>query len=198
MKPPPVLLFDLGGVLVDVAAFDALRLMVGEALDDDKLRDRWLRSPAVRSFELGRISPAAFATQFLDEWHVPLTPEAFLLDFGSWVRQPYPGAEELLARLRDRHHVGCLSNCNEVHWAKMAPLLGCFDSVFASHLLGKIKPDAGIFSAVMGELQVGPEEIRFFDDSRENVEAARRLGIPAFLVRGFDDLCRCLGNEGLL
>ena len=65
MKRPSVLLFDLGGVLVEIAAFDALKSMVGETLADDAIRQRWLRSPAVRSFELGRIQPAAFAAQFI-------------------------------------------------------------------------------------------------------------------------------------
>jgi glucose-1-phosphatase len=83
-----VLLFDLGGVLVDIAIFDALRALLGEALDDDAVRARWLRSPAVRSLELGWITPSVFASRFIEEWQVPLAPEAFLLDFFSWVKDP--------------------------------------------------------------------------------------------------------------
>jgi HAD superfamily hydrolase (TIGR01509 family) len=100
--------------------------------------------------------------------------------------------------LRGAHHVSCLTNCNELHWSRLAPFLSCFDTAFSSHLLGEIKPDEQAFQAVMKELRVEPDEVRFFDDSRANVESAGRLGIHAFLVDGLDDLRRGLRNEGLL
>ena len=189
-----VLLLDLGGVLVDIAIFDALRALLGEALDDDVVRVRWLQSPAVRSLELGRTTPSVFASQFVEEWQVPLTPEAFLPDFFSWVRDPYPGAEELLTGLRGRYHVSCLSNCNELHWSKLASFLSCFDSAFSSHLLGEIKPDEAVFRAVLRALDAEPDEVRLFDDSTANVESARRVGIRAFLVHGIDDVRACLAD----
>jgi HAD superfamily hydrolase (TIGR01509 family) len=198
VKRTSVLLFDLGGVLVDVGTFDAVRAMVGATVDDDELKRRWLRSPAVRSFELGRVSPDAFAAQFVEEWQVPVTPEAFLCEVHSWIRQPYPGAMDLLERLRVGHHVACLTNCNELHWSQLTPLLNCFDSAFSSHLLGEIKPDPKAFEAVMSELGVEPHAVRFFDDSRPNVEAARRLGIESFQVNGLDDVLRVVTEGGLL
>jgi glucose-1-phosphatase len=193
-----VLLFDLGGVLVRNGAFDSLKSMVGESVSEDELRERWLRSPAVRSFELGRISPTAFAERFVEEWKVQLSPEAFLLDVASWIGEPYQGAEELIARLRVRHHVSCLSNCNELHWSNLSPLLECFDSAFSSHLLGEVKPDPGAFEIVLDQLDVEPDQVRFFDDARSNVEAASRLGIDSFLVDGIDDVKRLVVEEGLL
>jgi HAD superfamily hydrolase (TIGR01509 family) len=200
-------MFDLGGVLVDTAGLEALRSMLGGAtpdgardgtLDDQAIRDRWLRSPAVRSFELGRIPPGVFAQRFVEEWGVPLEPAAFLEDLSSWIRRPYEGAAELITRLREAHHVSCFSNCNELHWAKLAPFVDRFDSAFSSHLLGQIKPDEQAFRAVMRELGVRPGQVRFFDDSRANVEAAERLGIRSFLVDGLDGTRRALMDEGVL
>jgi HAD superfamily hydrolase (TIGR01509 family) len=198
MKRPSVLLFDLGGVLVEIAAFDALKSIVAETLDDDAITERWLRSPAVRSFELGRIPPAAFAAQFIDEWQVRLTPEAFLENFATWVKRPYEGAEALIARLRVEYRVSCLSNCNELHWSQLGGFLNCFDSAFSSHLLGAIKPDEGVFEKVMSELRVEPDQLCFFDDSYLNVQAAKRLGIGAYRVDGIRGVRRILQSEGLL
>jgi HAD superfamily hydrolase (TIGR01509 family) len=198
-----VLLFDLGGVLVHTRGFAALKSMLamtasGEALDDQAIRDRWLGSPSVRDFELGRISPPEFAARFLAGWQVPLAPSAFLEDLTSWIKRPYPGAEKLLAVLREKHHVSCLTNCDELHWVKMTPILRCLDSTFSSHLLGEIKPDERAFRVVVNELQVEPAAVRFFGDSRANVESARRLGIRGFLVQGLVDVRRVLREEGLL
>ena len=201
MNRPSVLLFDLGGVLVEIAAFDALKSMVGGTLDDDAITERWLRSPAVRSFELGRIPPAAFAAQFLDEWQVELTlstPEAFLENFATWVKRSYEGAEALIARLRVEYRVSCLSNCNELHWSQLGGFLNCFDSAFSSHLLGAIKPDEGVFEKVMSELRVEPDQLCFFDDSYLNVQAAKRLGIGAYRVDGIRGVRRILQSERLL
>jgi glucose-1-phosphatase len=115
VKATSVLMFDLCGVLVAISAFDSLASMLDEKLDRDALKDRWLRSPVVRALELGQISPEEFAARFVAEWPVSRTPETFLAEFASWVRGPYPGAVELLARLRRKHHVSCLSNSNPVH-----------------------------------------------------------------------------------
>jgi len=73
------------------------------ALPADVAKDRWLRSPAMRAFESGKISPERFAAEFLREWRIPLAPDAFLADFTVLVKQPYDGAKELLERLRTKY-----------------------------------------------------------------------------------------------
>ena len=198
MTRPSVLLFDLGGVLVRNGSFDGLRTLLGSQVDDDGLRDRWLRSPAVRSFELGRISANAFARLFLEEWQIPLPVDAFLAEFISWIKEPYPGAGDLLAGLRRDYHVSCLSNCNELHWTALTPILGWFDSTFSSHLIGEIKPDQGAFLTVLDRLGVQPDHVIYVDDSSTNVEAAGRAGIPSFVALGLGELRARLIEAGVL
>ncbi len=203
MRTPTVLLFDLGGVLVHTKGFASIKALLepsgcAEARDDQLLRDRWLSSPSVRDFELGRITAPEFAARFVAEWELSLSPAAFLADLEAWIDHVYPGAEELLATLRTRYRVCCLSNCNELHWATMAEFLRCFDDAFSSHLLGHIKPDEEAFWAVLRTLGVGPEEVLFFDDSRANVAAAEGLGIRSFLVHGPEEVRRILEREGVL
>jgi glucose-1-phosphatase len=198
VKRSTVVLFDLGGVLVETGVFSALTSLMPEPLDGEPLRERWLRSQAVRSFELGRISPMAFARRFVEEWELQLAAEAFLDRFCTWIWGPYPGAEDLVTALRDWHHVSCLTNCNEVHWSELAPFLSHFDSAFSSHLLGEIKPDQKAFEVVMRELAASPERVYFLDDSRLNIEAAQRLGIRAFRVEGIAAARQVLDSEGLL
>jgi glucose-1-phosphatase len=200
---PTTLLFDLGGVLVHTRGFASLKALLApagcaEASDDQLLRDRWLSSPSVRDFELGRTTAPEFATRFVEEWGLSLSPAAFLADLAAWIEQIYPGAEQLLAALRQKYRVCCFSNCNELHWEEMATFLGGFDHAFSSHLLGRIKPDEGAFRAVLETLRAQPEDVLFFDDSRANVRAAERLGIKAFLVHGPEEARRVLEREGLL
>ncbi len=52
-----------------------------------------------------------------------------------------------------------------------------FDEHFTSSALGYLKPDSEAFKRVLEELKADSEEVIFVDDSRENVAAAKKLGI---------------------
>lgn len=192
-RPPRVLLFDLGGVLVDFRGFEALAAMVPDAGGVDAVRERWLASEAVRSFEIGAIGPEVFAERFVTEWRLELSPADFLENFEAWARELYPGALELLAGLRGRYRLACLSNANVLHAALYRPLLAPYlDPLLFSFELGQLKPDPPIFHEVVRRLGVAAHEIVLFDDSVANVEAARAAGMRAELVRGVGALARKL------
>lgn len=53
MQQPTVLLFDLGGVLVENVGFERLNALLPTPLPLEELKARWLASTAVRSFEVG-------------------------------------------------------------------------------------------------------------------------------------------------
>lgn len=188
MARPEVLLFDLGGVLVDNATFDELPTLLREPVDDEELRRRWLFSPSVQAYERGAISTDEFATAFVAEWRIDLAPADFLARFECWPRGPFPGALELLERTRETYRLALLSNCNAVHWERLAPFRDRVHAAYSSHDLGLVKPDPAIFARVVEALQVDPQAICFFDDSPPNVEAARALGMTAYCTRGLAEL----------
>jgi putative hydrolase of the HAD superfamily len=194
----PILLFDLGGVLIENALFDALQGLLPERLDPAVLRARWLGCDAVRRFELGQITPEAFAVAFLEEWALDLAPQDFIREFTGWPKGFYPGAEALLARLRGRYPVHCLSNSNVLHWDRFDGFQGYFDTAHSSHLLGMIKPDREIFAWVIEALSAEPEQIHFYDDSGPNVSAAESFGIQARHVEGFAALEAMLRSQRLI
>ena len=198
MSAPSLLLFDLGGVLIENSAFESLGRLLPEPLDVETLKHRWLTSSAVRRFELAEISPNAFAETFLSEWNLDLSPTSFLEEFHSWPRGFYPEARATLRALRRRYRVGCLSNSNVVHWEKFGGFKEDFDVALSSHRLGAIKPDEEAFVLALCQCEAEPSAVLFFDDSAANVHTARRLGIRAFQVEGFASLLSVLHTEGLL
>lgn len=196
---PKVLLFDLGGVLIDFIGLDEVRPLLPEPLDDDEMRSRWLASESVLAFDRGQIDPETFADRFLSEWALKIPREEFVETFAGWVRGFYPGAEKLLLDLRERYQLACLSNVNELHWGRCGEAVSTvMDVTFTSFELGLTKPDGRIYAAVMTKLGVGPDEICFFDDSRPNVIAARRMGIESDLVRGLEELRATLAQRSLI
>lgn len=106
---PKVPLFDLGGVLMDFAGLRRLQAVLPDPLSEDQLHKRWLASASVRAFEVGRISPSAFAERFVRGWSLEHSPTCFPREFRTWARGFYPGAEALLDELRRRlRHDGLL------------------------------------------------------------------------------------------
>lgn len=189
------LIFDLGGVLVENDMFHQLPRLMREPVSEAELKTRWLRSPAVRTFELGRCSPDAFATMLNEEFQLSASPEDFLAAFSGWPRGLHRDAEVLLRDLRARCTIGCLSNSNELHWT--TGITAHFDHCYSSHLLQRIKPDAEVFEYVTTDIGCQPGEIVFFDDSQLNIDAARAAGWEAHLTVGFEALERTLAETGI-
>lgn len=198
MKTPSLLLFDLGGALVENAGFERLNRLLPQPLDESSIRDRWLASSVVRQFELGEIGAETFANRFTAEWRLAVSASDFLADFAAWPKGLYPGAQEMVRSLRRKYRVGCLSNSNALHWSAFESFIGQFDVALSSHLLGSIKPDRAAFVRALDECGAGPEEVCFFDDSIANVRAAHGLGIRAFHADGFRSLQDLPLTQGLL
>ena len=112
---PQVILFDLGGVVMEFAGFRRLQSMVPDLSSDDQLQRRWLTSPAVRDYEVGVLDAITFASHFVSEWNLSCTPSDFLAEFGTWARGFYPGVLPRLKSLRADYQLACLSNCNQTH-----------------------------------------------------------------------------------
>ena len=201
MAAPSVLLFDLGGVLVETVGLEQVREILGAGLSAEEVRRRWVTSPVIHRFERGQCSAAEFAEAFVAEWDLAITPDAFFAQFRGWVTGPFEGTLELLETLGGRCTRACLSNTSEAHWDLIMEdfgLGGRLDHAFASHLIGMTKPNPAVFQWVARELDRPPAEFLFFDDGPENVDGARRAGMSARLVRGPVELRRELDRVGLL
>ena len=78
-----VLLFDLGGVLMDFAGFEELARLVPVVFDRSQIRDLWIHSPAVQRFERGEITlSGASRRQALSSVDAMVTPPATIK--GHW------------------------------------------------------------------------------------------------------------------
>lgn len=184
-----VLLFDLGGVLVEVTGVSAIQDWTSVQSSPASIWEKWLVSPAVRAFETGRIDADQFARQLIREMSLPVTSHEFLASFSAWPRGLFPGARELLNRIPSGYTLAAFSNSNVIHWPRVIKDMGLgemFGHVFASHLIGKIKPDLEAFEHVLNELACDPARVLYVDDNLLNVDAARRLGMQAMETKGID------------
>jgi glucose-1-phosphatase len=200
MHPIRVVLFDVGGVLVEVSGVSTMLGWMGNRITPEELWRMWLRSPVVRAFETGRTTPAVFADQLIAEMELPIGADTLLEQFTRFTQGLLPGALELVGRVPRRYTRATLCNTNSLQWPRLMNdrrLREAFDHHFASHLTGKIKPDEEAFHHVIRSLHCAPKEVLFLDDNRLNVEAAQRVGIRAAVVKGVAAAERALEEAGV-
>lgn len=200
--PPRAVIFDLGGVIVELGPIADLLGDGGAA--DAAFWPRWLGSEAVRAFEAGFTSPEEFARAMVSEFQLDFGPGELIERFRDWPRGLFDGATELVEELRRSHPsllVAALSNSNPIHWWEQTDgekIRGLFDRPFLSYEMNLVKPDRAVFVHVTEELDVEPVEIVYLDDNELNIEAARAVGWQAHVACGPADCRAALSRTGLL
>ncbi|MBZ5522156.1 MAG: HAD-IA family hydrolase [Acidobacteriia bacterium] len=196
-----VVLFDVGGVLVQLNGVPIMLQWMNHRVSADELWKIWLTSPVVRAFESGKIAPEDFADRLIEDMKLPVERECLLREFVAWTLGLYPGALDLVESVPRRYVRATLCNTNALHWPRLMidlKLAEAFDHHFASHITGKLKPDEEAFLHVAETLDCRADEILFIDDNRLNVEGALRTGMRAFQVRGVDEARSVLREAGIL
>jgi putative hydrolase of the HAD superfamily len=199
-KSVDVVLFDLGGVLIQAGGVGPMRELCGIESEQD-LWARWLGCRWVQLLEAGRCSDEEFAAGVVADWELPVSPDDFLAAFASWEGVPYAGSSELVAETANAVRVGCLSNTNALQWSahyERLAIAGSFEFRFLSFELGLVKPDRAIFDAVASRLPVSPDRVLFLDDNVVNVDGAADFGFRSRQVRGVDEARRALLDAGVL
>lgn len=195
-----MVLFDLGGVLVDLGGVGPM-MDLADMDDDDAFWRRWLECRWVRAFERGECAPEEFAAGIVEDWELTVDPAVFLEAFRDWPGRMFAGAERLVIDTHAKVPVGCLSNTNALHWDHHFgtwPILEEFDYRFLSYELGIVKPDRELFDRIAELLPAPPERVLFLDDNVINVNGAIDAGFEARHVRGVDGARAALVETGVL
>jgi putative hydrolase of the HAD superfamily len=185
--------FDLGNVLVEID-FHRVFAAWAEAVDlrAEEVERRFAFDDMHRAFEVGRVEPGEFFDHVRRVLDVALPDATLAAGWNAVFVDEMPGMRELVAALAGRAPLYVLSNTNVVHhdlWkARYAALLRPFEAIFVSHELGERKPDRAAFDAVLARIGIEPQRVVFFDDLPENVAAAARMGMRAFVVRSAADV----------
>jgi glucose-1-phosphatase len=194
-----LVLFDLGGVLIELSGVRAMLELTGIESEEELWR-RWLTCRWVRCFESGGCSETEFAAGVVADWQLALSPAKFLEAFRDWPAGPLPGAAELVAQTRVSVATGCFSNTNVLHWrGRIAawPLASLFDHRFLSFELGLLKPDIAAFAQVAGMLEMPAERVLFLDDNAVNVAGAAAAGFQAICAAGVEEARQSLAEAAV-
>ncbi len=99
---------------------------------------------------------------------------------------------DIIKKLKnDGNSIHLLSNLKEIDfdYLKENININLFDKLFLSYKLGMIKPNEDIFNHVINNL--GTNRFHFFDDTKENIIVANKLGIDGHQTTG-KDIVKCM------
>ena len=200
LRGKKVIVFDLGGVLIDLHVDRSFAALVKLGVEPSILTERdCLLNSYMMQFDRGDISkeemfdymvsnlPAAARESLGAELGATLQT-VWNMMLGSYAPYKFHRIQELREQ---GYRVVILSNTNDGHWGELErlfqetmgePMQNFFDAFYLSYRMHRRKPEREIFLELLKAEGVEPSDCIFFDDSAENCDAARAVGIDAVLM----------------
>ncbi|CAM1347983.1 HAD-IA family hydrolase [Tenacibaculum crassostreae] len=179
------IIFDFGDVFINLdkeATYKELAKLGVTEITDEMMHQYF-------QYEMGLISTDAFVSYFHDKFNISKEDlisswNAILLDFPL---HRLKFLKELAAS--KKYRLFLLSNTNELHisWIQndwgmdlYNEFKNCFEQFYLSHEIKMRKPNSDIFEFVLNENNLIASETIFIDDTKENTNAAKELGISVW------------------
>jgi len=185
------IIFDFGGVIYDIdhhlskLAFEKLGVK-----DFDHLFGHEIQTEVFEKLEKGQLNKRDFL-DYLSDFVASGTSDKQIEDAWCALLIGYDNKIlDLLKSLAKNYRIFLLSNTNILHYEafiseldKPEDLRSLFDDVWFSHEKGMRKPDAEIYTALMDQNNLIPEETLYIDDLETNIIAANKLGVNGYYLK---------------
>jgi len=183
-EPVEAFLFDFGNVIVDIDFKRTTTRWAEHAGADPKmLWKRYRPDDAYRQHERGLLDDAGYFAALRTMLEIDISDAQFLDGWNATFGGPIAGVEEWLGPACATLPSYVFSNTNPAHEtyfrANYGDLLKPFRAVFTSPGIGRRKPDREAFEFVADRMEVRPERILFFDDTRSRMPANKTFALGA-------------------
>ena len=193
------LLFDLGGVVIDINFDLAFQAWAKKSLlTYEEIRENFSMDSRYEQHERGEISTSEYFNHLRKILKLESSNEDIALGWNAiFVGEINETLSTILKRKRD---IPCFAftNSNPMHqafWMAAYPrVISAFDHIFVSSSLGLRKPERAAFSAISQATGVDLANILFFDDTPENVEGAREAGLQVVYAKTPSDVKEALSD----
>jgi 2-haloacid dehalogenase len=202
MEKPQLIVFDLGGVLIDWNP----RYLYRQLFTDEATMEKFLAEVCTPDWNAQQDGTHTFAAGIAELVAQHLEQSAMIeAYFTRWPEMVSGAIEGTVNILREviaaRHRVCALSNWSAEtypHAEKRFDFLHWFEFIALSGRLGFMKPDRQIFDYVTEKTGIAAAHCLFIDDAIGNVKAARDLGWQAIHFTSPEVLRAELVQRGLL
>ncbi len=148
---------------------------------------------------LGQADLKQEIVKYLDKWKWQGTADELLSFWFSKDGHPSPEILDIIEQLRSQGFKAYIASDHSQYRAhdilQNMNMKEYFDGSFFSCNLGTTKKDPAFYIQAAQELDLDPNEIMFWDDEMENVEAAEKAGCMAYYYEGFKNFAANLTKE---
>ncbi len=174
------LIFDFGDVFINLdktATARELQKLGGTTFSKSMMQQNI-------AYEKGLLSTEDFLNFYQQEF-IQATPQQLTSAWNAVLLDFPPNRLSFIQDLAhtQEYRLFLLSNTNALHIQYLREKLSffdhfkkCFEQFYLSHEIYMRKPDSSIYTFVLQENQLNPEETLFIDDTKENILAAQKMG----------------------
>ena len=192
------IIFDFGDIFINLDkklfAEELQKIHISQESED--------LQPILKHYEMGLVSTDKFLTFFEERLHVSQDKlkrawNSILLDFPKERLRFIQNLSE-----SKKYRLFLLSNTNDLHISWIQKNWGmeqynafkiCFEQFYLSHEVNLRKPNNNIYEFVLTTNDLAPKETLFIDDTKENTDAAKALGIHIWNLKpGKEDVLELL------
>ena len=199
VNPINAIIFDLGGVLLDINYWLTIEAFNNLGCSDFKsIYNQQKQSQLFDDFETGKVSSETFRKSLQKQMQFSISNVEFDNAWNKMLLQLPEKRIELLEKLNKKFSLFLLSNTNEIHIKAFKKIISssigyerfenCFKKVYFSSEIGNRKPNASCFEMVLSENKLSAAKTLFIDDSIQHVEGAYKIGIKTLLIESGEEL----------
>jgi len=192
------IVFDLGGVIIDLDHEQAVRRFKEIGVDDaEQLIDTYEQKGIFLEVEDGTIGVEEFCQKLREHTGKNLPFEDIVRAWMGFIADVPQYKLDYILKLRDKYKVYLLSNTNpiiQLEWAQTGrftaagrPLNDYFDKLYTSYEIGVTKPDRRIFDYMIKDSGMIPSETLFVDDGKRNIIVGENLGFKTYMPVNKED-----------
>jgi putative hydrolase of the HAD superfamily len=178
------IIFDLGDVLINLNRLNTQTRLKELGLETfpEEMNDMNIK------YELGLVSTKAFINFYKSIFKD--RSKAELIEMWNGILLDFPEYRlDFLENIDKQYRLFLFSNSNELHLNYIKEktdhdffkrFTNCFERSYYSFQINRRKPDTEAFQFILDENKLRPEETLFIDDTKENTDSAKKLGMQVW------------------
>ena len=187
------IIFDLGGVLINLDYNKtSLEFKKLGATDFDNLYTQFKANELFENIETGKVSDEEFYDEISQHCRPGTTQKEMEFAWNAMLLDFRVETLATLKQLRKRYKLFLLSNTNSIHIEAFKKIFTAdtglpsldtfFDKSYYSHLIHLRKPYEETYNFVLQDAGINAAETLFIEDSVQNIEGAKLVGIQTHLL----------------
>ncbi len=188
MQPIKNIIFDLGGVFLDIHFELTKQAFIKLGVTDfDAMFTQHHANDLFELLETGKLSPEEFYEAFRKETGTSLTNDQIKTAWNALLGSFLAERIQWLAEIKTRYNIYLFSNTNQIHYEQFIAdfnkafpgkdFNAHFIQAYYSQTMGLRKPNLESFEYILNEQELNAAETLFIDDTIKNIEGAKLAGL---------------------